>query len=187
MLCGLAVGRSGPPSAVLHDGRTVQSTPESGGRGGSDRQQRCTGSRTGPKVHAAVDTVGYLLSVVVTPAPAQERAQVADLAAQVQDITGETVELTYVDAGYTGPDAAAVQGIHLEVVKLDDAHGPQQGFVLLPPAGWSRASVPGWPAFGAWRVTMRACRKRSPGGPSSPASASCCTNSSIFPSVHNTL
>lgn len=131
LLLRLAAGRAGQPTAVLLDGRTVQSTPESGGRGGYDGHKR----RTGSKVHAAVDTLGYLLSVVVTPANAQERAQVAELAAQVQDVTGETVELAYVDAGYTGPDAAAaaaVQGIQLEVVKLDEAQGPKRGFVLLP-------------------------------------------------------
>ncbi len=86
-------------------------------------------------MYAAVDTLGYLLSVVVTPANAQERAQVAELAAQVQDVTGETVELAYVDAGSTGPDAAAAaasQGIHRAVVKLEEAQGPNRGFVLLP-------------------------------------------------------
>ena len=44
----------------------------------------------------------HLLVLVVTPADGQDRAQVADLAAQVQAVTGETVELAYVDQGYTG-------------------------------------------------------------------------------------
>lgn len=80
----------------------------------------------------AVDTLGDLLALVVTPANAQDRAQVEQLAAAVQAATGETVELAYVDAGYTG-DAPAVaaqaHGIQLSVVKLPAA---KRGFVPLP-------------------------------------------------------
>ena len=63
------------------------------------------------------------------------RAQVAELAALVQEVTGQTVDLAYVDQGYTGDEpaaAAAAQGIQLEVIKLPGAEGPKQGFVLLP-------------------------------------------------------
>jgi transposase len=73
-----------------------------------------------------------LLALIVTPANAQDREQVAALAAAVQDVTGESVELGYVDQGYTweqpAADAAA-HGIRLEVVKLEEA---KRGFVLLP-------------------------------------------------------
>ena len=50
----------------------------------------------------AVDTLGNLLSLVVTPANEQERAQVAQLASAVQEVTGDNVDLAYVDQGYTG-------------------------------------------------------------------------------------
>jgi transposase len=73
-----------------------------------------------------------LLALVVTPANAQDREQVAALAAAVQDVTGETVEVGFVDQGYTGEQAAAdaaAHGIRLEVVKLEEA---KRGFVLLP-------------------------------------------------------
>jgi len=56
----------------------------------------------------------------------------AELAAAVQEATGETVTLADVDQGYTGetPKAdAAAHGIVLEVVKLPDV---KRGFVLLP-------------------------------------------------------
>jgi transposase len=46
--------------------------------------------------------------------------------------TGETVEIAYVDKGYTGEDAADASEEHrikLEVVKLPTA---KRGFVLLP-------------------------------------------------------
>lgn len=128
MLLRLAVGRSAEPTAVILDGRTLQSTPESGGRAGYDGHKRKNGS----KVHIAVDTLGYLLALHVTPANEQERAQVAELAQQVQEVTGETVQVAFVDQGYTGPDAAqaaANHGLELIVVKLPEA---KKGFVLLP-------------------------------------------------------
>jgi transposase len=124
----VAQGRAAQPSAVIFDGRTLQSTPESGGRAGYDGHKRKRGSKT----HMAVDTLGHLLALVVTPANEQERAQVAALARAVQELTGDQVELAFVDQGYSGQDAAdaaAAQGLRLEVVKLPEA---KHGFVLLP-------------------------------------------------------
>ena len=123
-----AQGRAAQPSAVVLDGRTLQSTPESGERAGFDGHKKKKGS----KVHMAVDTLGNLLTLLVTPADEQERAQVAELAREVQDITGNNVEIAYVDQGYTGnepAEAAAENGIQLFVVKLEEA---KRGFVLLP-------------------------------------------------------
>jgi transposase len=120
--------RAEQPSAVILDGRTLQSSPESGGRAGYDGYKRKKGS----KVHVAVDTLGNLLALTVTAANEQERAQVGELAAQVQAATGQSVELAYVDQGYTGQptaEAATAHGIRLEVVKLPSA---KCGFVLLP-------------------------------------------------------
>jgi transposase len=124
----LILERAAEPSAVILDGRTVQSTPESGARAGYDGHKR----RKGSKVHIAVDTLGHLLALRVTSADQQERQQVEALAKAVQQATGQSVELAYVDQGYTGQsaaDAAAAQGIQLEVVKLATA---KRGFVLLP-------------------------------------------------------
>ena len=124
----LVQGRSAAPTAAILDSRTLQSTPESGARAGYDGAKR----RKGSKVHLAVDTLGQLLALHVTPANASDRDQVAVLAKAVQAATGETVEVAFVDQGYTGQTpaaAAAEQGIRLEVVKLADA---KRGFVLLP-------------------------------------------------------
>jgi transposase len=124
----LILERAEEPSAVILDGRTVQSTPESGARAGYDGHKR----RKGSKVHIAVDTLGHLLALRVTSADQQERHQVEALAKEVQQATGQSVELAYVDQGYTGQDAAdaaQAQGIQLEVVKLSTA---KRGFVLLP-------------------------------------------------------
>ena len=57
-------GRKGQPTAICIDSRTLQSTPESGARAGYDGAKR----RKGSKVHIAVDTLGHLLALTVTPA-----------------------------------------------------------------------------------------------------------------------
>jgi transposase len=106
----LAAGHTAEPSAAIFDSRTVQSTPESGPRAGYDGAKR----RRGSKVHTAVDTLGHLL------------------AATAQEVTGDAVEVAFVDQGYTGAQAAEdaqAQHMRLEVVKLPEA---KRRFVLLP-------------------------------------------------------
>jgi len=128
MLLREIADRAPQPSAAIVDSRTLQSSPESGARAGYDGAKRKRGS----KVHIAVDTLGQLLALRVTPANEQDRAQVAALAEAVQAATGESVAVAFVDQGYTGEaaaDAAAEQGIRLEVVKLPTS---KRGFVLLP-------------------------------------------------------
>src|SRR5579863_803010 len=124
----LALERTTDPSAVILDSRTVQSTPESGARAGFDGHKK----RKGSKVHAAVDTLGHLLALAVTPANEQDRAQVGQLAEAVQAEVEEPVKVAFVDQGYTGDqpaEAAAEQGIELLVIKHHEA---KRGFVLLP-------------------------------------------------------
>jgi transposase len=121
-------GRKGQPTVVCIDSRTLQSTPESGARAGYDGAKR----RKGSKIHIAVDTLGHLLALTVTPADHGDREQVAALAQQLQQVTGGAVEMAFVDQGYTGPNAAEAaqqHGLRLEVVKHPMA---KCGFVLLP-------------------------------------------------------
>jgi transposase len=128
LLLRLAVQRSAAPSAAIFDSRTLQSTPESGARAGFDGHKK----RKGSKVHVAVDTLGHLLALKVTAANEQDRAQVADLAQALQEVTGENVQMAFVDQGYTGEkpaEAAKEHGLRLEVVKHHEA---KRGFVLLP-------------------------------------------------------
>jgi transposase len=136
-----AAGRDPEPTAAVFDSRPVRSTPESGKRAGYDGHKRTRGS----KVHVAVDTLGHLLAPHVTPADVQDRERVAALAEAVQEATGDSVDLAYVDQGYTGPDAeiaAADEGIDLEVVKSPEA---KRGFVLLP-RRWVVERSLGWAA-----------------------------------------
>lgn len=135
----LVLERNPQPSATILDSRTLQSTPESGGRGGFDGAKKKKGS----KVHIAVDTLGNLLALKVTPANQQDRAQVAELSAKVQEVTGGTVEIAFVDQGYTGEtteEEAANNKIKLMVVKHTE---PKKGFVLLP-RRWVVERTFGW-------------------------------------------
>jgi transposase len=128
VLIRLGEGKTEQPTAAIFDSRTLQGSVENGDRGGYDGHKK----RKGPKLHLAVDTLGEFLALVVTPANVQDRTQVEELAARVQEATGETIEVAFVDQGYTGAEAAeqaAGWGIRLEVIKLSEA---RQGFVLLP-------------------------------------------------------
>lgn len=124
----IASGRGAEPTAAILDSRTLRLMPESGSRAGYDGAKRKKGS----KRHMAVDMLGYLLALHVTPASRDDCAEVGRLAAAMQDTTDENIELAYVDQGYTGEKpagAARTQGIVLEVIRLP---GARRGFVLLP-------------------------------------------------------
>jgi transposase len=57
---------------------------------------------------------------------------VAELTARIREVTGGTVDVAFVDQGYTGEavaEDARVNGVRLEVVKHTEA---KKGFVLLP-------------------------------------------------------
>jgi transposase len=128
VLVRLSKEKASEPTAAILDFRTLRSTPESGHRGGYDGHK----GKKGSKVHAAVDTLGDLLALRVSPANEDDREQVDKLCEQIQEATQEKVELAYVDQGYTGERAsgfAAEHGIRLEVVKHEEA---KRGFVLLP-------------------------------------------------------
>ncbi|MFH6787057.1 MULTISPECIES: IS5 family transposase [Methylobacterium] len=125
----MAAEREPEPSGVILDSRTLRSSsPESGERAGYDGAKR----KRGAKVHLAVDTPGHVVALHVTPASTDDRAEVGRLAAEVQAETGDSVELGFVDQGYSGPKPAAAaraNSIDLEVVKAPEA---KRGFVLLP-------------------------------------------------------
>src|SRR3712207_9426836 len=97
ILLRLSEGRASEPSAAILDSRTLRSTPASGARGGYDGAKRKKGS----KAHAAVDTLGHLLALHVTPSDEQERCRVGGLVEPAQEATGRSVELAYVDQGYS--------------------------------------------------------------------------------------
>jgi transposase len=91
--------------------------------------------------------LGPLLGLHVTAAGAQDRAQAAQLAEQVQAVTGAAVDVASADQGYTGDQAteAAAHGMQLAVVKWPEA---KRGFVLLPRRWVAARSFP-------WAVRFR--------------------------------
>ena len=124
----VAQGKQVQPTAVIIDSQTLRSTVESGARAGYDGGKLTRGS----KVHIAVDTLGNLLALTVTPANVQERDQVGALTEQVQAVTGGNVQKAYADCAYTGErteQAAKANGVEMEIVKLADT---VRGFVVLP-------------------------------------------------------
>lgn len=113
---------------MVVDSRTLRSSPESGARAGYDGAKR----KRGAKVHLAVDTMGYPVASTATPADVGDRDAVGLLTQAVQAEADDSVDLAFVDQGYTGAkaaDAAQANGIALEVVKAPEA---KRGFVLLP-------------------------------------------------------
>ena len=162
----VAAGRKAQPSAAILDSRTLRSSPESGARAGYDGAKRKRGS----KLHLAVDTLGHLLALHVTPASTDDRAKVGRLAKAIQSSTGQSVDLAYVDQGFTGPkaaDAARAHGIELEVVKLPDA---KRASCCCRGAGWSSSPLPGPHAFAGWCRTTKAMPAPSPACTSLPLS-----------------
>ena len=130
VLLRLSKGRAPDPRATILDSRTLQSTPESGSRGGYDGAKRKKGS-IGTRSSGHFRTPARL--VCQSSQNEQERAWVGQLAGAVQEeATGESVELAYVDQGYTAErpaEEAEAHGMKLEVVKHSEA---KRGFVLLP-------------------------------------------------------
>ena len=78
-----AAGRKAQPNAAILDSRTLRSSPESGERAGYDGAKR----KKGTKLHLAVDTLGHLLALHITPASADNRAEVGPLAQVVPGVT----------------------------------------------------------------------------------------------------
>ncbi len=77
-----------------------------------------------------VDTLGQVLAVVVTPANEHDRAHGAALAQRVQEVTGEAVDVAFVDQGDTGEQpATAAHGMRLDMVTLSTT---RRDFVVLP-------------------------------------------------------
>lgn len=93
VLIRLGEGKHEQPTAAIIDSRTLHGSIENGDRGGYDGHKR----KKGTKLHLAVDTLGEFLALVVTPSDASDREQVAQVAEAIQNATGETVEVAYVD------------------------------------------------------------------------------------------
>jgi transposase len=123
-----AAGKEPEPTVAILDSQTLRSTPESGERAGYDAGKKTKGT----KIHLAVDTLGNLLSLRVTPASVQDREQIAQITEDIQAVTGNSVDVLYADGAYSGENAAKAaqeHGVSLQIIKVPDA---VRGFVVLP-------------------------------------------------------
>jgi transposase len=116
------VDREVSPTAAVLDSQSTKTSPQ-GGPKGFDGGKKVSGR----KRHLVVDTLGLLLTVLVTTANVQDRNVAAQILASTK-AKHPTVVKTYVDAGYCGAKthtAVAQHGIALEVVKRPN-HGNRQ-------------------------------------------------------------
>ncbi len=148
----LAAGREAEPSAAIIDSRTLRSSPESGERAGYDGAKRKKGS----KLHLAVDTLGHMIALHVTPASAEDRAEVERLAGAVQAETGDSVELAYVDQRYTGERTADAAKRQRHPARGRQAAGGQEGVHPAAPTLGRRAILRLGHAFPSPRQGLRA-------------------------------
>ena len=126
-LLRLAAGRNPEPSAAILDSRTLRATP----------QERRAGRLWWGQAQEGVEGPSGRRHLGPPPGPARHarqcgRSYPCRLAEAVQAATGDSVDLAYVDQGYsreTPAKAAPQHGIDREVVGLPDA---ERGFVLLP-------------------------------------------------------
>lgn len=120
-------GRKPQSTTAVFAVHTWQSSPESSEQTGYDGHKKKRGS----KARLAMHTLHQLLAAFVAPANEQDRAQIEELAAKVEKVTGNSLEVAFMDQGYAGDEAAAAQrhGTRLEVSKLPTA---KRGLLLSP-------------------------------------------------------
>lgn len=105
----------------------------------------------------------------------------------LQEITGQSVQLAYVDQGYTGQaakQAAQTHGIQLEVLNAPKRNTASSS---CRADGWLSAALPGPHASGAWHETINALPKPSPDFTTSLLLASCFIGSFRSSRLHDTL
>jgi len=184
MLLREFAGRQAQPTAMILDSRTLRSTPESGARAGYDGAKR----RKGSKVHAAVDTLGHLLALQVTPADEQDRAQVGELAAQVQksreSMWSWRMSIRAIPAKQPNKPRPSM------AFAWTWSSTPRPSMVLscCRAAGWWKEVLPGRRAFAAWPEATNGWQRRWAHSISWPVLASCSlTSSACSPQVNNSL
>jgi transposase len=124
----LAEGRVATPSAAVIDSQSVRAAPT------VDKTSR--GYDAGKKVngrkrHIAVDTLGLLLAVLVTPASTQDRVAAPFLLRRLRTAAGNRLALVWADGGYTGTllqHAWRTFGLVIQIVKRPEL----SQFTVLP-------------------------------------------------------
>lgn len=135
----VAHGRAPLPTAGSIDSQSVKAADTVGaGSRGFDAGKKINGR----KRHIAVDTLGLLLAVIVTPASVQDRDGANPLLALLRE-RFTTITLVWADGGYAGRLvlwAKSALQLSVAIVKRSD---DTRGFVLLP-RRWVVERTFGW-------------------------------------------
>jgi putative transposase len=133
-------GHTVAPTAAIVDSQSVK-TPDQAGERGYDAGKKIAGR----KRHLAVDCLGLILAVMITPASMQDRDAARPLIRKLVDLFGR-LQIIWADGGYLGALVAWVKQLRpfgklrLEIVRrCDDV----KGFMVLP-RRWVVERTFGW-------------------------------------------
>lgn len=134
------VGRQVAPTAAIIDSQSVK-TPDQAGDRGYDAGKKISGR----KRHIAVDCLGLILAVLITPASVQDRDAAQPLIRFLVGMYGR-LQVIWADGGYLGALVAWVKNLRpfgklrLEIVRRSDS---LKGFKVLP-RRWVVERTFGW-------------------------------------------
>jgi putative transposase len=133
-------GRTVAPTAAIVDSQSVK-TPDQAGERGYDAGKKIAGR----KRHLAVDCLGLILAVMITPASRPDRDAARPLIRMLVDLFGR-LQIIWADGGYLGALVAWVKQLRpfgqlrLEIVRRCDH---VKGFKVLP-RRWVIERTFGW-------------------------------------------